>query len=123
MRHSARIALMAASVTKSLPAIRSIMSLPLAASFRSPETVIPPRGKAISIASARRSGVSLSTERVRRGAFMATRLVIPLSSKTTSCLLALLARQLVRLTVLSAQISTLDTSADWPSAYFPRRST
>jgi hypothetical protein len=30
---------------------------------------------------------------------------------------------LVRLTVLSAQISTLDTSADWPSAYFPRRST
>ena len=35
----------------------------------------------------------------------------------------LLARQLTRSTVLSAQISTLDTSADLPSAYFPRRST
>ena len=34
----------------------------------------------------------------------------------------LLARQLTRSTVLSAQISTLDTSADLPSAYFPRRS-
>ena len=30
----------------------------------------------------------------------------------------LLARQLTRSTVLSAQISTLDTSADLPSAYF-----
>ena len=35
----------------------------------------------------------------------------------------LLARQLTRSTVLSAQISILDTSADLPSAYFPRRST
>jgi hypothetical protein len=35
----------------------------------------------------------------------------------------LLARQLTKSTVLSAQISTLDTSADLPSAYFPRRST
>jgi hypothetical protein len=32
-------------------------------------------------------------------------------------------RQLTKSTVLSAQISTLDTSADLPSAYFPRRST
>ena len=35
----------------------------------------------------------------------------------------LLARQLTKSTVLSAQTSTLDTSADLPSAYFPRRST
>jgi hypothetical protein len=35
----------------------------------------------------------------------------------------LLARQLTRSTVLSAQISILYTSADLPSAYFPRRST
>ena len=35
----------------------------------------------------------------------------------------LLTRQLTRSTVLSAQISILDTSADLPSAYFPRRST
>jgi hypothetical protein len=35
----------------------------------------------------------------------------------------LLARQLTRSTVLSAQTSKLDTSADLPSAYFPRRST
>jgi hypothetical protein len=35
----------------------------------------------------------------------------------------LLARQLTRSTVLSAQISILDISADLPSAYFPRRST
>jgi hypothetical protein len=35
----------------------------------------------------------------------------------------LLARQLTRSTVFSAQISKLDTSADLPSAYFPRRST
>ena len=35
----------------------------------------------------------------------------------------LLARQLTRSTVFSAQISMLDTSADLPSAYFPRRST
>jgi hypothetical protein len=34
----------------------------------------------------------------------------------------LLARQLTRSTVLSAQISIWDTSADLPSAYFPRRS-
>ena len=34
----------------------------------------------------------------------------------------LLARQLTRSTVLSAQISMWDTSADLPSAYFPRRS-
>ena len=33
-----------------------------------------------------------------------------------------LARQLTRSTVLSAQISMWDTSADLPSAYFPRRS-
>jgi hypothetical protein len=32
-------------------------------------------------------------------------------------------RQLTKSTVLSAQISTLETSADLPSAYFPRRST
>ncbi len=32
-------------------------------------------------------------------------------------------RQLTKSTVLSAQISTLDTSADLPSAYFPRKST
>jgi hypothetical protein len=35
----------------------------------------------------------------------------------------LVAVQLTRSTVLSAQISILDTSADLPSAYFPRRST
>ena len=35
----------------------------------------------------------------------------------------LLARQLTRSTVLSAQISIWDTSADLPSAYFPRKST
>ena len=35
----------------------------------------------------------------------------------------LLARQLTRSTAFSAQISILDTSADLPSAYFPRRST
>jgi hypothetical protein len=35
----------------------------------------------------------------------------------------LLARQLTRSTVLSAQISILGKSADLPSAYFPRRST
>ena len=35
----------------------------------------------------------------------------------------LLARQLTRSTVLSAQISILDISADLPSAYFPRRFT
>jgi hypothetical protein len=35
----------------------------------------------------------------------------------------LLAPQLTKSTVLSAQISTLDISADLPSAYFPRRST
>jgi hypothetical protein len=35
----------------------------------------------------------------------------------------LLARQLTRSTVFSAQISILGTSADLPSAYFPRRST
>jgi hypothetical protein len=35
----------------------------------------------------------------------------------------LLAGQLTKSTVLSAQISTLDTSADLPSAYFPRRFT
>jgi hypothetical protein len=34
-----------------------------------------------------------------------------------------LARQLTRSTVLSAQMSILDISADLPSAYFPRRST
>ena len=34
----------------------------------------------------------------------------------------LLARQLTRSTVWSAQISIWDTSADLPSAYFPRRS-
>jgi hypothetical protein len=34
----------------------------------------------------------------------------------------LLARQLTRSTVLSAQISIWDASADLPSAYFPRRS-
>jgi hypothetical protein len=33
----------------------------------------------------------------------------------------LLARQFTKSTVLSAQISTMDTSADLPSAYFPRR--
>jgi hypothetical protein len=35
----------------------------------------------------------------------------------------LLARQLTKSTVLSAQRSILDKSADLPSAYFPRRST
>jgi hypothetical protein len=35
----------------------------------------------------------------------------------------LLARQLTKSIVLSAQISKLDRSADLPSAYFPRRST
>jgi hypothetical protein len=35
----------------------------------------------------------------------------------------LLARQLTKSTALSVQISTLDTSADLSSAYFPRRST
>jgi hypothetical protein len=38
-------------------------------------------------------------------------------------LVLFLARQLTRSTALSAQRSTLDTSADLPSAYFPRRST
>src|SRR5580704_10036334 len=36
---------------------------------------------------------------------------------------AAFARQLTKSTVLSAQVSILDISADLPSAYFPRRST
>jgi hypothetical protein len=48
---------MASKVTKSLPAIFSITSRPLAASRRKPDTVIPPIGNAILTASDKRSGV------------------------------------------------------------------
>ena len=60
-RQAARISAIAASVVKSLFPIRSITSLPLAASRRRVAAVTPPPGKAVLAATSRRSGVSLST--------------------------------------------------------------
>jgi hypothetical protein len=57
-RHFSIISWIAAKVVKSLPAIRMIASRPRDASRRSPETVMPPCGKAIATASASRNGAS-----------------------------------------------------------------
>ena len=59
-----------------------------------------------------------------RGAQICVRFIAPRSPPPMlrSWLDLLLARQLTRSTDLSAQILRLDTSADLPSAYFPRRS-
>jgi hypothetical protein len=72
--------------------------------------------------------------RIAKAAFEAIAKTLPLGSigdknatnekgERLTWLELFLARQLTRSTVLSAQISILDTSADLPSAYFPRRST
>jgi hypothetical protein len=55
-RHRFLISLMALSVVKSFPAIRSIASRPRAASRRNPLPVIEPSGKASAAATASRSG-------------------------------------------------------------------
>jgi hypothetical protein len=55
-KHFPLISSIARNVVKSFPAILSIRSLPRAPSFRKPLAVIPPPGKAISAAAARRNG-------------------------------------------------------------------
>jgi len=57
-RHFSLISSIARSVVNCLPAMTSIVSLPLLASRRRPDTVIPPSGNASSTARLRRSGVS-----------------------------------------------------------------
>src|SRR5262249_59206780 len=55
-RHFSLMLAMAASVVKSLPAMRSIMSRPRAASRRNPEAVIAPPGNATAAAMSNLSG-------------------------------------------------------------------
>ena len=56
-RHRSLICSICASVVKSLPAMRSTISRPRAASRRNPEAVIEPSGNAIAAAMPSRSGV------------------------------------------------------------------